>query len=221
MAGAARVVLLGPPGAGKGTQAKLLLEQYGACQISTGDILRKAVQDQTALGKEAGAYVKRGALVPDDLIVDLVAERLKEPDCERGFILDGFPRTIPQAESLDRILNKSGQSLNRVISVQVPKDVIIERLAGRRTCRNCGALVHVIFDPPKRSGVCDRCGGELYQREDDREATIAHRLEVYETQTAPLVDYYRRRGVLTEIDGVGNIEEIRRRIGKSLGDAAK
>ena len=142
MAGVARVVLLGPPGAGKGTQAKLLLEQYGGCQISTGDILRKAVAEQTALGKEAGEYIKRGALVPDNLIVNLVAERLKEPDCEHGFILDGFPRTIPQAESLDRILNKSGQNLNRVLSVQVPKNVIIERLAGRRTCRSCGALAH-------------------------------------------------------------------------------
>jgi len=169
----------------------------------------------------AEGLMSEGKLVPDSVVIGLVKERLSQPDAKNGFILDGFPRTIPQAESLDRILNKSGQSLNRVISVQVPKDVIIERLAGRRTCRSCGALAHVIFDPPKRNGVCDRCGGELYQREDDREATIAHRLEVYETQTAPLVDYYRQRGVLTEIDGVGNIEEIRHRIGKSLGDLAK
>ena len=221
MAEAARVVLLGPPGAGKGTQAKLLVEQYGACQVSTGDILRKAVVEQTPLGKQAAGYINRGALVPDGVIVDLVAERLKDPDCQNGFILDGFPRTIPQAEGLDRILNQSGQSLNRVISVEVPKDVLIERLAGRRTCRNCGALAHVIFDPPKREGVCDRCGGELYQRNDDREETVAHRLQVYENQTAPLVDYYRKRGVLREINGVGGIEEIRDRISQLLGDSAK
>lgn len=221
MAEAARVVLLGPPGAGKGTQAKLLVEQYGACQVSTGDILRKAVVEQTPLGKQAAGYINRGALVPDGVIVDLVAERLKDPDCQNGFILDGFPRTIPQADGLDRILNQSGQSLNRVISVEVPKDVLIERLAGRRTCRNCGALAHVIFDPPKREGVCDRCGGELYQRDDDREETVAHRLQVYENQTAPLVDYYRKRGVLREINGVGGIEEIRDRISQLLGDSAK
>ena len=221
MAEAARVVLLGPPGAGKGTQAKLLVEQYGACQVSTGDILRKAVVEQTPLGKQAAGYINRGALVPDGVIVDLVAERLKDADCQNGFILDGFPRTIPQAEGLDRILNQSGQSLNRVISVEVPKDVLIERLAGRRTCRNCGALAHVIFDPPKREGVCDRCGGELYQRDDDREETVAHRLQVYENQTAPLVDYYRKRGVLREINGVGGIEEIRDRISQLLGDSAK
>jgi len=221
VAEAARVVLLGPPGAGKGTQAKLLVEQYGACQVSTGDILRKAVVEQTPLGKQAAGYINRGALVPDGVIVDLVAERLKDADCQNGFILDGFPRTIPQAEGLDRILNQSGQSLNRVISVEVPKDVLIERLAGRRTCRNCGALAHVIFDPPKREGVCDRCGGELYQRDDDREETVAHRLQVYENQTAPLVDYYRKRGVLREINGVGGIEEIRDRISQLLGDSAK
>ena len=221
MAEAARVVLLGPPGAGKGTQAKLLVEQYGACQVSIGDILRKAVVEQTPLGKQAAGYINRGALVPDGVIVDLVAERLKDLDCQNGFILDGFPRTIPQADGLDRILNQSGQSLNRVISVEVPKDVLIERLAGRRTCRNCGALAHVIFDPPKREGVCDRCGGELYQRDDDREETVAHRLQVYENQTAPLVDYYRKRGVLREINGVGGIEEIRDRISQLLGDSAK
>jgi len=221
VAGAARVVLLGPPGAGKGTQAKLLVEQYGACQVSIGDILRKAVVEQTPLGKQAAGYINRGALVPDGVIVDLVAERLKDPDCQNGFILDCFPRTIPQAEGLDRILNQSGQSLNRVISVEVPKDVLIKRLAGRRTCRNCGALAHVTFDPPKREGVCDRCGGELYQRDDDREEIVAHRLQVYENQTAPLVDYYRKRGVLREINGVGGIEEIRDRISQLLGDSAK
>ena len=193
MAKGARVVLLGPPGAGKGTQAKLLQEEFAACQISTGDILRKAVAEKTPLGKEAARYLDSGALVPDDVIVKLVAERLKEKDCEKGFILDGFPRTIPQAESLDAILKQMSLSLNRVVSVQVPRAVIIERLAGRRSCKNCGALSHLAFSPPKRAGLCDRCGGELYQRQDDAEETIANRLKVYENQTAPLVDYYRQR----------------------------
>ena len=217
MAGRARVVLLGPPGAGKGTQAKLLQDKFGAVQISTGDILRKAVAEQTPLGKQAADYINRGALVPDGVIVNLVAKRLKEKDCEGGFILDGFPRTIPQAERLDEILNKMGLSLNGVLSVQAPREVIIERLAGRRTCKSCGALCHVVFDAPKNPGICDRCGGELFQRDDDREETIANRLNVYEAQTAPLVDYYRKKGVLREIDGVGEVAEIRARVTQALG----
>ena len=215
-----RVVLLGPPGAGKGTQAKLLREKFEACQVSTGDILRKAVADQSPLGKEAFEYIHRGALVPDSLIVKLVAERLKEKDCENGFILDGFPRTIPQAQSLDEILKKRGLALDSVLSVQVPPRVIVERLAGRRTCKNCGALYHQDFDPPQKSGACDRCGGELFQRDDDREETISARLKVYETQTAPLIGYYRERGLLREIDGVGKVEDIRKRLINALGDLA-
>lgn len=218
MAAGARVVLLGPPGAGKGTQAKLLQEKFAACQISTGDILRKAVTEKTPLGQEAAQYIDRGALVPDDVIVKLVAERLKEKDCEKGFILDGFPRTIPQAESLDTILKEMGLSLNRVLSVQVPRAVVIERLAGRRNCKNCGALSHMVFNPPKKAGVCDRCGGELYQRHDDEEETVANRLKVYEKQTAPLVNYYRERNLLREIDGVGAVDEIRGRVLSALGD---
>ena len=221
MAGSARVVLLGPPGAGKGTQAKLLQEKFAACQVSTGDILRKAVAQQTPLGKQASDYIDRGALVPDSVIVNLVAERLKEKDCEPGFILDGFPRTIPQAESLDAILKKMGLNLNCVLSVQVPEKIIIERLAGRRTCKNCGALSHVVFNRPKRAGVCDRCGGELDQRDDDREETVANRLKVYQSQTAPLISYYRERGLLSEIDGVGEIDEIRSRVIQALGDRVK
>ena len=217
MAAEARVVLLGPPGAGKGTQAKLLEEKFSACQIATGDILRKAVAERTPLGREASEYINRGALVPDGVIVNLVAERLKEKDCEKGFILDGFPRTIPQATSLNAILNQRGIRLSAVLSVRVPHNVIIERLAGRRTCRNCGALSHVVFTPPKKEGVCDRCGGALYQRDDDREETIANRLKVYEDQTAPLVDYYRGQGLLREIDGVGDVDEIRARIIQALG----
>ena len=218
MAAGARVVLLGPPGAGKGTQAKLLQEKFAACQISTGDILRKAVTEKTPLGQEAAQYIDRGALVPDEVIVKLVAERLKEKDCEAGFILDGFPRTIPQAESLDAILKEMRLSLNRVLSVQVPRAVIIERLAGRRNCKNCGALSHTVFNPPKMAGVCDQCGGALYQRHDDEEETVANRLKVYEKQTQPLVNYYRQRQLLREIDGVGAVEEIRARVLGALGD---
>jgi adenylate kinase len=194
---------------------------FGAVQISTGDILRKAVAEGTPLGQQAAGFIKSGALVPDDVILNLVAERLQQADCAKGFLLDGFPRTIPQAEGLDKILTHAGQSLNGVLAVQVPEAVVVERLAGRRTCRQCGALRHVIFDPPKAAGVCDRCGGELYQREDDREETIAHRLQVYDKQTAPLVDYYRQRGLLKPIDGIGDIEQIRARVIEALGDLAK
>jgi adenylate kinase len=214
------VVLLGPPGAGKGTQAKLLREKYHACQISTGDILRKAVADQSPLGKEAVGFINRGALVPDNLIVKLVAERLKESDCEKGFILDGFPRTIQQAKSLAEILAELGLTLSAVLSVQVPNHVIVERLAGRRTCRDCGTLYHRNFDPPEREGICDHCGGDLVQRDDDREETIRARLDVYDTQTAPLVDFYRDQGILREIDGVGKVEDIRDRLVRALGDPA-
>jgi adenylate kinase len=183
--------------------------------------LRQAVADKTALGGEAAAYISRGALVPDDLIVNLVAERLKEKDCARGFLLDGFPRTIPQAEGLDEILDKMGLRLNGVLSVQVPENILIERLAGRRTCRQCGALTHVAFNTPKTAGVCDRCGGELYQREDDKEETVAHRLEVYRAQTAPLVDYYQKRSLVRVIDGVGEIGVIRARIIEALGELVR
>jgi len=214
------VVLLGPPGAGKGTQAKLLQERFEACQVSTGDILRSAVADGSPLGKETSEYIKRGALVPDSVIVKLVAERLRQEDCAKGFVLDGFPRTISQAESLEEMLKKRGLTLQYVLSVQVPPGVIVERLAGRRTCKNCGALYHLLFDPSTREGVCDRCGGELLQRDDDREETISARLNVYDTQTAPLVNYYRQRGLLREIDGVGSVEAIRDRVLKALGDLA-
>lgn len=213
-----RVVLLGPPGAGKGTQAKLLQEKFNVCQVSTGDILRKAAAEESPLGKKAAGYLLQGALVPDDIIVDLVAERLKEKDCENGFILDGFPRTVPQAQSLDEILKKRNLGLDCVLSVRVPPHVIVERLAGRRTCKSCGALYHLSFNPPKEETACDRCGGELFQRDDDREGTIATRLSVYETQTAPLVEYYRARGLLRDVDGVGEAEDISRQVLKALGD---
>jgi adenylate kinase len=212
--------MLGPPGAGKGTQAKLLREKFEACQVSTGDILRKAVADQSPLGKEAFAYITRGDLVPDSVIVKLVAERLKERDCTQGFILDGFPRTIPQAQSLEEILQKMGLGLQSVLLVQVPHRIIVERLAGRRTCKDCGALYHLKFNPSASESVCDRCGGELLQRDDDREETISARLKVYDKQTAPLVDYYRQRGILREIDGVGSVDDIRNRLIKALEEPA-
>lgn len=215
-----RAVLLGPPGAGKGTQAKLLRERFEACQISTGDILRKAVADKTPLGKEAESYLSRGELVPDDVIVRLVGERLKQKDCANGFVLDGFPRTLPQAESLEGILKTMALPLDAVLSIQVPHDVIVERLAGRRNCQNCGALYHVNFDPPSNGQTCDRCDGGLQQRDDDREETIITRLRVYESQTAPLANYYRDRGKLREINGVGKVEDIQKRIIEAVGRPA-
>jgi adenylate kinase len=215
-----RVVLLGPPGAGKGTQAKLLQEKFQGCQISTGDILRKAVAEQTPLGKEAASYIDRGTLVPDDVILNLVAERIQEADCANGFLLDGFPRTVAQADGLQQILKSLGQKLDGVLSVQVPQQVLVERLSGRRTCKDCGAMYHVTFSPSKKNGVCDHCAGALYQRNDDSPETITTRLKVYENQTAPLVNYYRERGLLREIDGVGSVEEIHERVLRALGERA-
>lgn len=213
-----RVVLLGPPGAGKGTQAKLLRQKFDVCQISTGDLLRAAVQEKTPLGEKAVQYIERGALVPDDLMVDLVASRLQEKDCARGFILDGFPRTVAQAESLDRMLERLGTGLQAVFSVQVPREAIVERLAGRRTCQGCGAIYHRTFSPSKTGSTCERCHAPLYQREDDREETVQKRLAVYDRQTAPLVDYYRVRGILREIDGLGTTEDVRDRMVRALGE---
>ncbi|HEV8344126.1 MAG TPA: adenylate kinase [Candidatus Binatia bacterium] len=207
-----RLVLLGPPGAGKGTQAKFLQQRYGACQVSTGEILRKAVAQRSALGQKAAQYLDKGELVPDKVMVNLVAERLQDVDCRTGFILDGFPRTIAQADGLEGILRKMGLSLDGVLYIGIPQEVIVQRLAGRRTCRHCGTLFHTKFNPPRRKNICDRCGGELYQREDDREETVRARLKVYETQTAPLVDYYRRKGLVKEVDGDGSVEGIRDRI---------
>jgi adenylate kinase len=216
-----RVVFFGPPGAGKGTQAKLLEQKFGACQVSTGEILRKAARDETALGKKAAEYSNRGDLVPDDVMVKLVAERLREPDCQAGFILDGFPRTIAQADDLERMLDGSGLALESALCLNASNDVIIKRLSGRRTCKKCGGLFHAVFNPPSRPGICDHCGGELYQREDDQEDKIAARLSVYEDQTAPLKEYYRKRGLLREIDGVGSVEEVRNRVFRALGDGGK
>jgi adenylate kinase len=178
------------------------------------------VADKTPLGREAERYLNRGELVPDDVIVRLVGERLKQTDCAKGFVLDGFPRTLPQAHSLEGILKEMALPLDGVLSIQVPHDVIVQRLAGRRNCQNCGALYHVNFDPPRNGETCDRCGGRLQQRDDDREETITTRLRVYESQTAPLANYYRERGNLWEINGVGKVEEIQRRIVEAVGRPA-
>ncbi len=210
------LIFLGPPGSGKGTQAKMLVDKYGIPQISTGDILREAVKEGTPLGKEAKKYMDEGKLVPDEVVVGIVRERLKEPDCTKGFILDGFPRTIPQAEALDKTLQEMGKGIDHVLSLEVDREELVRRLSGRRTCKRCGAMYHIIFDPPKKDGVCDRCGGELYQRDDDKEETIRERLRVYEEQTAPLIEYYRKKGLLRPIDGVGKIEEIFARIRETI-----
>ncbi|HEX15603.1 MAG: adenylate kinase [Deltaproteobacteria bacterium] len=212
------LIMLGPPGSGKGTQAKRLTERFGIPQISTGDILREAVKEGTPLGKEAKRYMDEGKLVPDEVVVGIVRERLKEPDCEKGFILDGFPRTVAQAEALDRILEEMGRKIDHVIDIEVSEDELLKRLTGRRTCKRCGAMYHIIFNPPKRDGICDQCGGELYQRDDDKEETIKARLKVYREQTAPLIDYYEKRGLLRRIEGSGKIEEIEERILKAIGE---
>ncbi|MEW6410689.1 MAG: adenylate kinase [Nitrospirota bacterium] len=203
-----RLVLLGAPGAGKGTQAKKLIEKYGIPQISTGDILRKAVADGTPLGKEAKSYMDKGELVPDKVVIGLIEERLSQDDCKNGYILDGFPRNTPQAEVLDTMLSTLGKPLDFALSVDVRKDDLLKRLAGRRTCKNCQQMYNIYFSPPKKENICDRCGGELYQRDDDREETIRKRLDVYDAQTAPLIEYYKKKGILKSVLGVGNIDEI-------------
>lgn len=211
------LVLLGPPGAGKGTQAKRMIKAYGIPQISTGDMLREAVKNQTPLGLEAKKAMDAGQLVSDEVVLGLVKERLSQSDCAGGFMLDGFPRNVAQAEALDRVLAEMGKKLDSVVSIEVPNDELMGRLTGRRTCRGCGAGFHVMFDPPDQENKCDKCGGELYQRDDDNEATVANRLEVYDSQTKPLIDYYQGQGLLVPIDGLGAIDEIFGRIKAALG----
>ena len=207
-----KLILLGPPGAGKGTQAKLLTECLDIPQIATGDILRGAVQAGTALGLQAKGYMDAGALVPDEVVIGIVRERLQQADCCKGFILDGFPRTVAQADALQGNLATLGRQLDRVVSLTVDADALVERLTGRRTCRACGRGYHVTFDPPQVADRCDACGGELFQRDDDQEATIRKRLTVYGEQTAPLIDYYRAAGLLAELDGMLPIPVVHRQV---------
>ena len=205
---AIRAVLLGAPGAGKGTQAKMLIEKFKIPQISTGDILRKAVADGTPLGKEAKVIMDSGGLVSDKIVLGLVEDRVKQPDCKAGFILDGFPRNTAQAQELDKMLEGMGMAMTAAVSVDVPTEDLMKRLTGRRTCKACGQMYNVHFSAPKAEGVCDKCSGELYQRDDDQEETIKNRLKVYEDQTSPLIKYYGAKGILHSIQGTGSIDDI-------------
>ncbi len=207
-----KIVLLGAPGAGKGTQAKLLIDKFSIPQISTGDILRKAVSEGTPLGKEAKSYMDKGELVPDSVVIGLVKERLGQDDCKKGYILDGFPRNTSQAETLDNVLSEINLPLDVALSVDVDFGILMKRLTGRRTCKGCNQMYNVHFTPPSKEGSCDKCGGELYQRDDDREETIKKRLDVYKAQTEPLIAYYQKKGILKSVEGVGEINEIFERI---------
>jgi adenylate kinase len=210
------IILLGPPGAGKGTQAKMLIDKYRMPQISTGDILRAAVKEGTPLGKEAKSFMDKGQLVPDSVVIGIVEERIQQPDCQRGYMLDGFPRTVPQAEALDEMLRKRKSKIDHVVSVEVARDELVKRLTGRRTCRECGEGFHIHSKPPKKAEKCDKCGGELYQRDDDNEKTVTARLQVYEKQTFPLIEYYKKQGKLKPVDGLGEMKTIFERITKVL-----
>ncbi len=202
------LILLGPPGAGKGTQAQRMVDRYHIPQISTGDILRAALKESTPLGTKAKGFMEQGQLVPDEIVIGIIEERLKAKDCDLGFILDGFPRTIPQAEALQPILTSMGKGIDHVVNIAVDPEELVRRLTGRRTCKNCGAMFHLFFQPSKKEGTCDRCGGNLYQRADDKEETIRTRLKEYEKQTAPLIQYYQGKKVLRTIQGVGGPDQI-------------
>ncbi len=207
-----RLILLGPPGAGKGTQAKLLAEKFNIQQISTGDILRQAVKNKTEMGLKAKSYMDQGKLVPDNVVIGIIKDRLDNPDCSAGFILDGFPRTIQQAEALSQALKQMEMDIDHLIDIEIDFDNLIQRLTGRWTCRECGEGYHKMSNPPKKEGVCDKCDGELYQRDDDKEETIQKRFEVYRKETEPLKDYYQKNGKLNAIKGDGGIQEIFSRI---------
>lgn len=206
------LILLGPPGAGKGTQAKLLIKRFQIPQISTGDILRVAVSEMTPMGVKAKGFMESGALVPDEVVIGIVRERLEKSDCLNGFILDGFPRTVAQADALKSMLVGMNMSIEHVVSIAVDKDELLQRITGRRTCRLCGKGYHVLFDPPRLAAKCDECAGELFQRDDDQEETMRKRLDVYENQTAPLIAYYEKESLLRSIAGVGSIDDIQQRI---------
>ncbi len=211
------LILLGPPMSGKGTQAARISDSLGIPKVSSGDLFRENIKNQTEQGFKAKSFIDRGDLVPDQVTIDMVAGRLNQEDCRFGAVLDGFPRTIPQTEALDRILSDLGAELNGVISIAVPEDVLVQRASGRRICRTCGDSYHLVFNPPAEEGVCDLDGGELYQREDDRPDTVRQRLAVYQAQTSPLIDYYRNRGILKEVDGNQAIDEVGEEIAAAIG----
>jgi len=211
------LIFIGPPGSGKGTQSSRLAERLGVPAISTGNMLRDEVRGKTTLGMQAKRHMDKGELIPDPLMIEALEERLRQPDCARGFILDGFPRTVAQAEALDSLLETLGVRLDGVVSLTVPTAELVKRLAGRRTCRDCGTMYHIIYDPPTNAARCNKCHGELYQRDDDHEDIIRSRLTVYERQTAPLLEYYRARGLTVDVDGTGGREAVLQRIFEGLG----
>lgn len=212
-----RIILLGPPGAGKGTQAAKIVDTYSIPHISTGDIFRKNLKEGTPLGLKAKGYMDKGLLVPDELVVDLVKDRLQQEDCKSGFMLDGFPRTVVQAEALDKVLIEMEISIDAVINISVNPELLIERITGRRICKFCGATYHVKFNPSKVATTCDLCDGELYQRADDKEETVKNRLEVYADQTKPLIDFYKQKGIIRNINGQQDINDVFEDIKKALG----
>jgi adenylate kinase len=212
-----KIIMLGAPGAGKGTQAKQIAGKYNIPHISTGDIFRANIKNGTDLGKKAKEYMDQGLLVPDELTCDLVMDRISHDDCKNGFVLDGFPRTIPQAEALDEALKKIGQSMDFAINVDVPDSHIVNRMSGRRACLGCGATYHVVAIPPKKEGICDICGAELVLRDDDKPETVQKRLDVYHEQTQPLIDYYKKAGILKSVDGTQPMEDVFAEIVKILG----
>ncbi len=213
-----KIIMLGAPGAGKGTQAKKIAEKYSIPHISTGDIFRANIKNGTELGKKAKTYMDQGLLVPDELVVDLVVDRVKQDDCSNGYVLDGFPRTIPQAEALDKALAAMGEAMDYAINVEVPDENIVRRMSGRRACVDCGATYHIVYAPTKEENICDNCHGELILRDDDKPETVQKRLNVYHEQTQPLIDYYTGQGVLKTVDGTKNLDEVFGDIVKILGE---
>ena len=212
-----KIIMLGAPGAGKGTQAKMIADKYGIPHISTGDIFRANIKNGTELGKKAKTYMDQGLLVPDELVVDLVADRVVQDDCKNGYVLDGFPRTIPQAEALDAALGKMGAKIDFAIDVDVPDENIITRMSGRRACLTCGATYHIEHVPPKKEGICDACGNELVLRDDDKPETVKNRLDVYHKQTQPLIDYYTEKNILKTVDGTVDMMDVFGAITSILG----
>lgn len=212
-----KIIMLGAPGAGKGTQAKKIAAKYAIPHISTGDIFRANIKNNTELGQKAKTYMDKGELVPDELVVDLIMDRFKEADCANGYVLDGFPRTIPQAEALDKALSANGESVDYAVNVEVPGENIINRMSGRRACVGCGATYHIQFNPTKVEGICDACGEKLILRDDDKPETVKNRLSVYHEQTQPLIDYYSKKGVLAEVDGTQSMENVFNAIVDVLG----